>query len=115
MSLHSLFFLPSSPALPALFFLPSTPALPTFLPDLTQPPHTAIILYDDGQRPAVEALVDRMVHRALELEGTATGEHGVGMVKRDHLVHELGQEAVDAMRRVSFLPFCLSAIGRRLG
>lgn len=35
------------------------------------------------------------------MEGTVTGEHGVGLVKRDYLVHELGESAVNAMRRVS--------------
>ena len=43
-----------------------------------------------------------MVKRAVEMEGTVTGEHGVGLVKRDYLNHELGETAVDAMRKVSF-------------
>jgi len=42
-----------------------------------------------------------MVKRAIEMEGTATGEHGVGLVKRDYLEHELGVNAVDLMRKVS--------------
>lgn len=42
-----------------------------------------------------------MVKRAVEMEGTVTGEHGVGLVKRDYLSHELGESTVDAMRRVS--------------
>lgn len=42
-----------------------------------------------------------MVKRAVEMEGTVTGEHGVGLVKRDYLNHELGEATVDAMRRVS--------------
>ena len=37
------------------------------------------------------------------MEGTATGEHGVGLVKRDYLEHEIGPGAVDAMRRVSLI------------
>ena len=41
-----------------------------------------------------------MVKRAVEMEGTVTGEHGVGLVKRDYLPHELGESTVDAMRRV---------------
>lgn len=35
------------------------------------------------------------------MEGTVTGEHGVGLVKRDYLPHEVGESTVDAMRRVS--------------
>jgi D-lactate dehydrogenase (cytochrome) len=63
----------------------------------------SIILYDPdvkGEREIVEGVVHRMVKRALELEGTATGEHGVGLVKRDYLPHELGTETVDMMRRI---------------
>jgi D-lactate dehydrogenase (cytochrome) len=36
------------------------------------------------------------------MEGTVTGEHGVGLVKRDYLPHELGETTVDTMRMVSF-------------
>ena len=43
----------------------------------------------------------RMVKRAVEMEGTVTGEHGVGLIKRDYLAHELGETTVDAMRKVS--------------
>lgn len=43
-----------------------------------------------------------MVKRAVELEGTVTGEHGVGLIKRDYLEHEIGKSTVDTMRRVSF-------------
>ena len=37
------------------------------------------------------------------MEGTVTGEHGVGMIKRDYLEHELGQYTVDTMRKVCLL------------
>lgn len=37
------------------------------------------------------------------MEGTVTGEHGVGLVKRDYLNHELGETTVDAMRKVRFI------------
>jgi D-lactate dehydrogenase (cytochrome) len=40
----------------------------------------------------------RLVQRAIAMEGTCTGEHGVGFGKRDYLVEELGTEAVDLMR-----------------
>ncbi|KAF1349444.1 hypothetical protein EJ07DRAFT_140005 [Lizonia empirigonia] len=70
----------------------------------------AIILYNRHTEHAkTAALVHAMVKRALELEGTATGEHGVGLVKRDYLPHELGQSTVDAMRQLkrAFDPLCL--------
>jgi D-lactate dehydrogenase (cytochrome) len=45
-----------------------------------------------------------MVKRAVDMEGTVTGEHGVGLVKRDYLSHELGETTVDAMRKVCSRP-----------
>ena len=42
-----------------------------------------------------------MVKRAVEMEGTVTGEHGVGLIKRDYLAHEMGENTVDAMRKAS--------------
>ncbi|KAL7817397.1 hypothetical protein V8C26DRAFT_420467 [Trichoderma gracile] len=70
--------------------------------------HT-ILLYNDAQRKKAETVVSRMVKRAVELEGTVTGEHGVGLGKRDYLPHELGETTVDAMRQIkkAFDPLCL--------
>ncbi|KAF2765201.1 hypothetical protein EJ03DRAFT_319812 [Teratosphaeria nubilosa] len=70
--------------------------------------HT-ILLYNDAEYEKAEHLVHQMVKRAIEMEGTATGEHGVGMVKRDYLPHEIGVEAVDLMRKMkqAFDPLCL--------
>ncbi|KAL4972701.1 hypothetical protein BDW66DRAFT_116235 [Aspergillus desertorum] len=60
----------------------------------------AIILWNDAERETAEGVVHRMVKRAVEMEGTVTGEHGVGLIKRDYLPHELGESTVDAMRRL---------------
>jgi D-lactate dehydrogenase (cytochrome) len=40
-----------------------------------------------------------MVSRALDLDGTSTGEHGIGSGKIAFLARELGQ-AVDVMRAI---------------
>ena len=64
----------------------------------------SIILYNKSQHGVADELVHRMVKRAIEMEGTATGEHGVGLVKRDYLPHEVGQTTVDLMRKVSLTP-----------
>lgn len=70
--------------------------------------HT-ILLYSDSERHIAEEVVHRMVKRAVEMEGTVTGEHGVGLGKRDYLPHELGVTTVDAMRKIkqAFDPLCL--------
>ncbi|KAH8817485.1 D-lactate dehydrogenase [Xylogone sp. PMI_703] len=69
----------------------------------------ATITYDDSKREVTEKIIHRMVKRAIEMEGTVTGEHGIGLVKRDYLPHELGQSTVDAMRQMkkAFDPLCL--------
>jgi D-lactate dehydrogenase (cytochrome) len=47
-----------------------------------------------------ERLSRRLVERALRLEGTCTGEHGIGLHKMDFLVEEAGAGAIDAMRTI---------------
>jgi D-lactate dehydrogenase (cytochrome) len=47
---------------------------------------------------ACEALVERLVQRALAMEGTCTGEHGVGQKKMKYLEAEHGPAALDLMR-----------------
>lgn len=53
---------------------------------------------DPKEREVAEALNHKLVSRALALEGTCTGEHGVGLHKMDFLVTETGAGAVDLMR-----------------
>jgi D-lactate dehydrogenase (cytochrome) len=58
----------------------------------------------DPAKPEESALAERLnrqlVSRALELQGTCTGEHGIGMHKVDFLVKETGEGAVDIMRTI---------------
>jgi len=69
----------------------------------------SIILFGEDEQAVAEGLVHRMVKRAIEMEGTVTGEHGIGLVKRDYLPEELGEGTVDAMRRLKLAldPLCL--------
>ncbi len=47
-----------------------------------------------------ERLSAQMVARAIALEGTCTGEHGIGLHKQGFLLDETGEEAVGLMRAV---------------
>jgi D-lactate dehydrogenase (cytochrome) len=42
----------------------------------------------------------RLVTRALQMEGTCTGEHGVGLGKMASLKMELGEDVIDVMRDI---------------
>ena len=52
------------------------------------------------ERQTAEDLNHKLVSRALALEGTCTGEHGVGLHKMDFLLTEAGSGAVDLMRTI---------------
>ncbi|KAJ5525877.1 hypothetical protein N7494_012527 [Penicillium frequentans] len=53
---------------------------------------------DPEQYQAVKACVSRMMRRALEMEGTISGEHGIGIGKKDYLKEELGDSTIQLMR-----------------
>ncbi len=62
------------------------------------------IILADPNNPSemaeAEQLNQRVMRRALESEGTCTGEHGVGMHKIPLLAEEFGEAGVDLMRRL---------------
>ncbi|EME84386.1 uncharacterized protein MYCFIDRAFT_135180 [Pseudocercospora fijiensis CIRAD86] len=53
---------------------------------------------DPSQKAAVSKVVHDMMHRALKMEGTVSGEHAIGIGKKDGLVDELGVATIDVMR-----------------
>ncbi|MFT3727093.1 MAG: FAD-linked oxidase C-terminal domain-containing protein [Terricaulis sp.] len=63
-----------------------------------------VIFVIDPNNPAeqaeAEALNARLVERALSMDGTCTGEHGIGLGKQDWLLRELGEDGVDMMRTI---------------
>lgn len=64
--------------------------------------HT-VILFDphkEEQRREAERLNHMMVHTALSMEGTCTGEHGVGTGKMKYLEEEFGIGALRTMKRI---------------
>ena len=63
--------------------------------------HSGFVLNpnDPKEMEEAERLNQRLVHRALSLDGTCTGEHGIGCGKIDFLIAEHG-EAVSVMRAI---------------
>ena len=70
--------------------------------------HTSI-LHGEKDREKAEKIIDDLRRRGIEMEGTVTGEHGVGLTLRDMLELELGENAVDMMRKIKLAldPLCL--------
>src|SRR6516225_6843672 len=55
-------------------------------------------LNDADEMARGEEFMHRLVERAQAMDGTCTGEHGIGQGKQKYLKAELGAEAMDAMR-----------------
>jgi D-lactate dehydrogenase (cytochrome) len=62
--------------------------------------HVAYLIdpHKPEERDTAERLNQQLVQRALRLEGTCTGEHGIGLHKMGFLVDEAGAGAVEMMR-----------------
>ena len=59
-----------------------------------------LIMMDDADEVSrARAFIDRLAERALAMEGTCTGEHGVGQGKMKYLKAEHG-EALNVMRAI---------------
>ncbi|KAG2185803.1 hypothetical protein INT43_002240 [Umbelopsis isabellina] len=64
--------------------------------------HVFILFDRDNEKETAEAkrLNARLVDRAIELEGSCTGEHAVGIGKKNYLNKELGVPTVELMRTI---------------
>jgi D-lactate dehydrogenase (cytochrome) len=64
--------------------------------------HVAVLVdpADPDEVARAEAFHDRLVRRAIAMDGTCTGEHGVGYGKARFLVEEHGAEGVGLMRAI---------------
>jgi len=57
-------------------------------------------LNDKEEVARVHAFLERLVERALAMDGTCTGEHGIGQGKMKYLKSEHGEVALDTMRAI---------------
>ncbi len=64
--------------------------------------HLVVLVDTDNAKEMKEAawISQRVVERAIAMEGTCTGEHGIGLGKRQYLPLEHGDVAVDVMRAI---------------
>jgi len=62
--------------------------------------HSLLLFDSEDELQRVKSAVHRMVERAIALEGTCTGEHGVGIGKKEYLYEELGEGTVELMKTV---------------
>ena len=53
-----------------------------------------------SERETAERLNQELVQRAIEAQGTCSGEHGIGLHKMDFLVQEAGAGAINMMREL---------------
>jgi D-lactate dehydrogenase (cytochrome) len=59
-----------------------------------------VMMQDEEEVARTQAFIDRLTNLAIAMEGTCTGEHGVGQGKIKYLMAEHGSVAVDAMRSI---------------
>jgi glycolate oxidase len=62
--------------------------------------HCNVLFDRPDERPRVDEAVAEILRAAVDLGGTITGEHGVGLAKRDFLEYEQGRELVALQRRI---------------
>jgi D-lactate dehydrogenase (cytochrome) len=64
--------------------------------------HLSLLLDMDDEREVktAKAFLERLTDRALRMEGTCTGEHGVGQGKMKYMSSEHGPEAIGVMRAI---------------
>ncbi len=65
--------------------------------------HCNVLFDRRDEKPEVDRAVAEILRAAVDLGGTITGEHGVGLAKRDFLEYEQGREVVALERRLKDL------------
>jgi FAD/FMN-containing dehydrogenase len=63
--------------------------------------HT-MVTFNAEEKAKAKKIVPEIQKQSVDLNGTVTGEHGIGLEFRDQVVYELGASSVDAWRRVKY-------------
>lgn len=82
----------------------ATTRMPTFLLGHVGDGNFHYVFLVDTANPReldeLKQLSGRIVERAIDMGGTCTGEHGIGLGKQEYLVREFGSAGLDLMRTV---------------
>ncbi len=62
--------------------------------------HTQLLFDSEDEMPQVEAVLDELFDTVLEVGGTITGEHGVGLSKKKYLPKELSHDMIALQQRL---------------
>ncbi|KIP07403.1 hypothetical protein PHLGIDRAFT_105753 [Phlebiopsis gigantea 11061_1 CR5-6] len=62
--------------------------------------HAMILYRNENEEKIARGVADKLAQYALQLDGTCTGEHGVGVGKKKYLVDELGANTVELMKQI---------------
>ncbi len=65
--------------------------------------HVNVLFDREDERGQAERAVGDVLRAAVDLGGTISGEHGVGLTKRDYLAYEQGVELISLQRRLKAL------------
>ena len=74
----------------------------------------ASVLYGVKDKDMAERIIADVQKMGVDMGGTVTGEHGIGLIYRDALVYEVGEDTVGAMRQIKLAldPLCLLNPGK---
>jgi len=62
--------------------------------------HVNLLPRDDPERGRAHACLAEVFKAVIELDGTLSGEHGIGTAKRDFMAHAIDAEALELMRGI---------------
>jgi glycolate oxidase len=55
---------------------------------------------DDSERPSIDRSIELLMRATIELGGTLSGEHGIGVTKAPYLHFEQSNELIDLQRSI---------------